>query len=202
MQTTEINIPAAVIHMWKFLLDNIRRSDTTNLLIEPDAAGLGWVAVATDGHRLTKVTWPKKDSEERIDGDRLFISRHQLKSLASLSKKKDVVLVASEGSLVATAMFGVSVPVSLRDPCDVHFPDYNQVIPTTTKQTIEAEAIGVNPAYLIDALDHAKKFVVPQSGGISIDLPRWDGSTAPLVFTAQSKDLSITTTYVIMPTRI
>ena len=198
-QTAELRIPAAAVQLWRFISADESKQAINYLLVERHLGE--WVAVATDGCRLVKVSWANDSAEDLPDG-RLYLSQHVLKRLAALSKKSDVILTVRDGAAMVTTKQNTSVLVELGDPSKIRYPDYNQVIPPQGTDCANTTCTGVNPQYLAEMSDHARKYVLDPKFPLHIDLEFWSGPLSPLVFSARSKKEGLQATYIIMPVKI
>jgi DNA polymerase III sliding clamp (beta) subunit (PCNA family) len=198
MQKAELRIPAAVTQLWRFLSTDESRHVINYLLVERYLDT--WVAVATDGYRLVKVSWTR-DSDEDLPEGKLYIPQPDLKRLATLAKKSDVKLTIQDGVATATTAQNASLRVELGDAGKIYYPDYSRAIPSETQDCTDATQIGVNPQYLAEMSDHARKYILDPKSPLHIDLKFWSGPLEPLVFSASSATRGLQATYVIMPSR-
>lgn len=190
----KITIPAAAIQSLLFVSKDEFRSNINNLLIEADTEPGHWVAVATDGHRLTAVRWVDKDAH--LDGP-VLIRRASLVAVAKVSKKEPVRFdIASKTEAIAR-IGGASVLVALDDSST--FPDWRMV---SADGEGTAEDVTINPQYVIDVCTHAKKYVVLKDKGITARVSAWVSPLGPTHWRACNVETDVTADYVVMPMRM
>lgn len=200
-----LEIPAAVVHLHTFASKDPYRSNIGCVMIEPFTGSCGermMRAVATDGHRLSVVSWQVREEHDSLE-NRVLFEAADIKELAKISKTKDVILVSeSDGTWIGWCG---PVSVGLGIDTEANYPNYADVMPKRGEGGDVGAAVALNPAYVVDVMNHAKKTL--NKHGVKFHADPWPGggdSPGPMLITCDGfADLGyITAEYVIMPKRI
>lgn len=183
-----ITIPRHVLELWRFCSRDEGRYNLAVIEVTCTATGL-CTAVATDGHRLTKVEWTDKDGTAGT----VHIPWSHAKTAAKAMGRKETFARVTKGHVIAGDL-GLLIP-----EFESQFPDWTQVVPRPIDCDSQSHAYGINARYLGDCGDYLH--ACGEGPGMTF-IGIKDEGLGPTLWERKCIDTDTTVVFVIMPIRL